>query len=95
MTKVNANTQKGRFIIWDFENARFKDIFDAYDRPSSTKVKTFNEIKNRALQTAGYNHDLRVAGRGTRTYSTVYSFTDENGTHIVKDTKSNTFIVTI
>jgi len=95
MTKVKANTQKGLGIIWDFEHARYNDIYDAYDRPSNVKVRTFNEIKERALQTAGYNRDLRVAGRGTHTYSTVYSFTDENGTHIVKDTKSNTYIVTI
>ena len=94
-TKVNKDTKQGRGIVWDFENARYSDIRTAYDRPSQEKIDTFDEIKRRAIMTPGYNHDLKVAGRGTFTYSTVYSYTIDGITTIVKDTKSNIFAVVI
>lgn len=94
-TKVNASTKQGRAILWDFENARFNSIYDAYDRPSQEKISTYEEIKARALLTPGYNDDLKVAGRGTFTYSTVYSYTDDGQTVIVKDTKSNIYAVVL
>lgn len=94
-TKVNKDTKQGNWIMWDFENARYNDIYAAYEKPSKEKVDTFNEIKRRAIMTPGYNHDLKVAGRGTWTYSTVYSYTIDGITTIVKDTKSNIFAVVL
>ena len=94
-TKVNKGTKAARYIMWDFENARYNDIHAAYGRPSKTKVDTFNAIKERAIKTPGYNHDLRVAGAGSHNYSTVYSYTVDGVTTIVKDTKANIFAVTL
>jgi len=93
MTKVNATTQKGQAILWDHQHARYDSIYDAYDRPSRAKVESFEAIKRRAVNTPGYNHDLRVAGRGSHNYSTVYSFTQDGKTIVVKDTKCNVFYV--
>ena len=95
MKKINATTQLGRSIIWDYKNARYDDIFDAYDRPSSRKVYTFRAIERRAESTEGYNHDLRVAGRSSHQYSTVYSYTVNGVTTIVKDTAANTYAVEV
>lgn len=95
-TKVNATTQKGQAIIWDYEHARYADIEDAYERPSNAKRHAFNDIWFRATQTPGYNHDLRVAGRSSHQFSTVYSFTDADGRkNIVKDTRDHVYLVTL
>lgn len=93
MTKVNKGTRKAEEMRRDLGYATYnRDIYDAYDRPSRRKVETFNEIKQRALDTDGYNGDLHVCGHNTSTYSTIYSFTQDGTTYIVKDTKSYTYI---
>ena len=97
-TKVNPNTQKAAEIIrtWNYYKNDHRTIFDAYDRPSQIKIRTAEEIENRAKATAGYNWDFSVAGAGSFQYSTVYSFTDEQErTHIIKDTHANTYEVII
>ena len=95
-TKVNASTKAGQAIIstWmHYRNTR-RNIYQAYERPSAEKVRTAQEIENRARMTEGYNYDFSIAGAGSFNYSTVYSFTDtENRTHVIKDTKENTFEV--
>ena len=73
-------------------NTHHTSIYDAYDRPSRRKVETFGEIQRRAWDTDGYNHDLHVCGHNTSTYSTIYSYTQDGKTYIVKDTKSHTYI---
>ena len=96
MTKVNATTTKGQAIIWGHKNARYNDIFDAYERPSNKKITAWLNIRRLALETPGYNHDLRVAGRSSHQFSTVYSFTDESGKiTVVKDTAANVYAVTL
>lgn len=98
MTKVNANTKKGMDIIHDYEYAQRKDersIFDAYARPSETKIETFTLIRERAWRTDGYNYDIAICGHNTSSYSTVYSYTVDGVRYIVKDTKENTFVVEV
>ena len=97
MESVKATTKKAADIIATFNRCKYDHagIYDAYGRPSCYKVAAFNEIQERARNTAGYNHDLTVCGAGSSFFSTIYSYTDENGMHIVKDTPSNTFVVTV
>ena len=96
MTKVNQNTKAAAHIIYDlFHNTGRRSIYDAYTRPSSAKVRSFEAIKARALQTEGYNKDLHISGAGSHNYSTVYSFTIDGKTYAVKDTKSNTYITEV
>jgi hypothetical protein len=97
-TKVNPNTQKGQGIIWDYNHYKnaHRNIYQAYARPSYAKVTSCEAIEARARATAGYNGDFSVAGASSMFYSTVYSFTDEQGrTHIIKDTHANTYEVII
>lgn len=96
MTKINKGTKKYDAIMWTFKNA-FKGhtIFDAYTSPSQKKVSSFLEIENRAKNTAGYNHDLKISAAGCQNYSTIYSYTENNTTFIIYDTKSNTFVIEV
>ena len=95
MTHLNANTKKAAAIINEASYAGKGDIFAAYDKPSAEKVKTFLAIKERAVNTPGYNHDLRVSGAGSFNYSTIYTVSNADGTtSYIKDTKCNTFVVT-
>lgn len=92
-TKVNKGTQKAAGMIRDLGyNATCRDIFDAYDRPSVYKVRSFEAIKSRGLNTPGYNGDLHISGAGSSFYSTVYSVTEDGRTWIIKDTYANTYI---
>ena len=94
MTKLNANTKKAQAIIDDLaRNRHMTSIYDAYDRPSRTKVDTFQAIRERAEATEGYNGDLHVTGRNSSAYATVYSYTTDGTTYVVKDTKDNTYVV--
>lgn len=92
-TLIKAGTKKAESIMheWDYYKSRHRDIYDAYGRPSSVKVRTFKDIESRARETDGYNHDLTVTGAGSSFYSTMYSYTDAAGTHIIKDTYANIY----
>ena len=94
MTTIKNGTQKANEIIRDLSyRTSWKSIYDAYERPSRIKVDTFEEIRRRAYETEGYNYDLHVCGANSSQYSTVYSYTQNGKTYVVKDTKCNTYIV--
>lgn len=95
MTEIKNTTKKAQEIINDYNRAGYGSIFQAYGRPSSTKVNAWLEIERRATQTAGYNHDLKVCGAGSFNFSTIYSYTENGHTHIIKDTAQNIYKVTI
>ena len=92
MIRIKATTKEGGDIVSMFRSPHYDkgDIFDAYERPSANKVRAYREIENRASSTNGYNYDLRVVSKNTFSFSTMYSFTDEQGTHIIYDTPSYT-----
>lgn len=97
MTKVKNTTKAGQAIINTFNNKRWHkgSIYEAYNNPSSAKKNAYYEIECRAYSTDGYNHDLTVVGASSHFFSTMYSYTDEQGTHIVYDTHSDTKVVDI
>ena len=95
MREIKTGTKKSESMLWELENVtrwnNYSDIYDAYDNPSCYKVRAWNAIVDRAYNTPGYNHDLRITGRSCFAFSTIYSYTDEDGLHIVKDTKDYTY----
>lgn len=95
MTTINKGTKKALAIISDLKRPGARSIYEAYGRPSYRKVNAFNAIHERALATEGYNNDLHISGAGSSFFSTVYSFTVNGITTIIKDTPSNTYAVTI
>ena len=95
MTILNPTTKKALGIISDLKTPGERSIFTAYGRPSSYKISAFQDIERRALTTPGYNHDLHICGAGSHYFSTVYSYTENGHTTIIKDTKSNIYSVTI
>lgn len=97
MIKINASTKEGKSIIALFNSDYWNKgtIYDAYNKPSSRKIRAYEDIKYRAYNTEGYNHDLKVVAAGCQTFSTMYSYTDAEGTHIVYDTKCYTRVVDV
>lgn len=91
MKEINLNTKAAHGMMWDYRRAGYTDIYEAYGRPSARKVNAFREIEYRAMHTPGYNYDLKVIGRNCMQYSTIYSYTDADGQHIIKDTRDNTY----
>lgn len=73
--------------VWTYRN-----IWDAYENPSVYKVRAWERIVERANNTDGFNFDLRIIGKNCMSFSTVYTFTENGKTYIVKDTKDNTYI---
>ena len=95
MTEIKASTKKGQWIIDDLGRRGYSDIFDAYNRPSGHKVSAWRDIVDRAISTPGYNHDLHIVGASSSFFSTIYSYTDDAGKHVVKDTYADTYHVLI
>ena len=96
MTKVNPGTKKADAMLWTWKNCyKGNDVRTAYGKCSADKKDSFDAIRRRAIETDGYNHDLKVTGANCYSYSTMYSFTNESGTYLVKDTVSNIFILKI
>ena len=96
MTEIKNTTKKAMGIMDDLMRQGERDIYAAYGKPSSAKVAAFYEIAERARNTEGYNYDLHIVGAGSHFFSTVYSYTESDGTLcIVKDTACNTFLVRV
>lgn len=98
MKEIRNTTKAGQAIISEYNfnrNRGRRTIYQAYSRPSSEKVQTYMDILRRATETAGYNNDLTVSGAGSYNYSTLYTYTENGKTYIIKDTKSNIYKVEI
>lgn len=76
----------------DVENLYYwhhdETIFTAYEKPSKTKIETFNAIKARCYREGGY--DLTVTGHNCHFYSTMYKVCVDGVEYLVVDTKSST-----
>ena len=96
MTEINPGTKKADTMIWEWKNCfKGRSVSDAYGRCSSAKMSSYRMILERAISTDGYNGDIKVTSANCHFYSTMYSFTTDAGTYIVKDTASNIFILKI
>lgn len=94
MKTVKNGTKEAQAIISIFQSYSNKgDIWEAYGKPSATKVSIWRKIEARAKATDGYNDDLRIVSRNGYVFSTIYSYTVNDVTYIVYDTKSGTKIV--
>ena len=92
MRLIKTGTKEAQGIINLFTSkwSNKGDIFEAYGKPSATKISIWREIEKRAKATEGYNDDLRVCSRNGWVFSTLYSYTQNDITYIVCDTKSET-----
>ena len=96
MTKINPGTKKAEAMIYEWKNCwKGDDVRLAYGKCSFDKQVSFDSIRRRACETEGYNHDLKVTSASCYFYSTMYTFTNNEGTFLVKDVKSNTYILKI
>lgn len=96
MKEYRANTKAAQAIIDDLNRGTNKrTIWDAYGRPSATKVAAFKAIARRAAETIGYNFDLHIVGASSCFFSTIYSYTVDGVTTIIKDTPSQIYKVVL
>lgn len=96
MTVVNPETKKADALLWEYTHCyKGKTLSDVYSTCSCRKIESFNNIRMRCFETEGYNKDLKITGSNCDTYSTMYTFTNADGTFLVKDTYCNTFILKI
>lgn len=63
-------------------------IYDAYSKPSETKVETYNAIKARCYREGGY--DLTVRGHNCHFYTTMYKVCSEGTEYLVVDYPTRT-----
>lgn len=93
MTDIKRGTKTAEAIINIFSDKKWSNkgnIWEAYGKPSAKKVNIWKAIEKRAKETDGYNDDLRVVSRNGYVFSTIYSYTQNDVTYIVYDTKSDT-----
>lgn len=96
MKTVKNGTKEASAIISIFTDNKWSNkgsIYEAYGKPSATKVKAWKDIEARAKATAGYDDNLRVCSRNGYCFSTIYSYTTDEATFIVYDTKRGTKVV--
>lgn len=94
-TVVKATTQKGQWIISEYDYAKKKDITHvrwAYNKCSLEKEESFDKIQKRAFHEGALV--VYVVGHNCMSYSTIYTLTLDDNTEVyIKDTKDNTYIV--
>lgn len=97
-TLVNANTEKAKEIKNKYANIRYANIFQAYAKPSSTKVVTAlacaQMVKDLATSVEGYVDNQGIQGAGKDNYNWLAKITSaKNNLKIyVYCTKCNNFI---
>lgn len=90
-TKVNPATKQGRYMLYDFARAGYKDIFEAYENPSAYKVRVYWHCV--AMTDRLNGRSGRVSSKNSMCFSFMFSFTDDEGSYIVKVTKNHNFIM--
>ncbi len=96
MKTINPGTKEAASIIALFKDLKWSNkgsIYEAYGKPSATKISVWESIARRALETEGYNKDLRCTSANCYFFSTIYSYTRPDGLFIVYDTPSGAKIV--
>lgn len=92
VTWLNNTTQKAKRVIRCYERSNCNDIYKAYNKPSSTKVSTFYEIKKEMVNVSGF--DIRITGAGSDVYSCAYQVKDGSGvTYLIYHTPCNRFAI--
>ena len=84
VTKLNWNTSKGIRMLNSYACSKVDDIFKAYNKPSTTKVKTFYQIKDEMRDVDGY--DLRITSKSKDYYSCAYRIKEDNKEYLIYHT---------
>lgn len=97
MTEIKAGTKKAQEMQNDLTATycRGRTFEDVYKTASTAKSCAWYQIKERAENTPGYNHDLHITGASSHFFSTIYSYIEDGITHIIRDTHTATYHTTI
>ena len=95
-TLISKDTKKAEDFISDYNfygtHYGRRDIYTAYDRPSSAKVSSFEALREKAR-----DFDLLVypfvGGASSHFYSVFYKFLYKGKEYLVKETHANSFLI--
>jgi hypothetical protein len=92
VTPVKITTKKGQRMVSAWFKAKHDDIYKAYGKPSSTKVKTFYAIVDEMRNANGSS--MRITGAGSDQYSCAYKVRDVEGNfYLIYHTACNRFAI--
>ena len=93
VTFVKPTTQKGKQLIRAYEYTQRGDsIYKAYGKPSSTKVKAFNDIVKEKDEVNGIG--IKITGAGSDFFSCAYRvINNERIAYLIYHTHVNRFAV--
>lgn len=88
-TYLNYTTQQAQRYIYNYSKSTCTDIYDAYEKPSSYKVRSFMELLEKMKNLGG--RDMRITGAGSNYYSCAYLLDEDYDTYLIYETACNTF----
>ena len=92
VTFVNHETKKAHEMIHRYKASTKRNIFQAYNRPSLTKVSAFDEIEKEMKRVNG--RDMYITGAGSDIFSCAYVVEDDKGMEfLIYHTPSNRFAI--
>ena len=77
VTFVKQSTQAGQRMINAWLKSTKENIYQAYKKPSATKVDAFNDIEKEMKEACG--HSLRMTGAGSDYFSCAYKVDNIDG----------------
>lgn len=70
-------TKKEKGMLWSYEHSNMSDIYEAYRRPSESKVSAFWDCVRDKLDHDGY--DGRITGAGCQFFSYAFRYIGKTG----------------
>lgn len=92
-TPMNNTTKRAKLVLKRYNSSKASNIYGAYERPSSTKVSTFNKLTEKMEDLSGYA--MKITGAGTDHYSCAFKIRDEktDKIYLIYETAYNSYIM--
>lgn len=90
-TFLNYETKRAKRYLTMYNLSTKEDIFQAYGKPSDSKVTSFRNIKATMKDVSGY--DMRIAAAGSDYYSCAYKVKVDEGEYLVYETYANRYLI--
>ena len=90
-TFLNYETKRAKRYLTMYDWSTDEDIYDAYKKPSDSKVSSFRNIKATMRDVDGY--DMKITGAGSDYYSCAYKVKVDEGEFLVYETYANRYLI--
>lgn len=82
-------TKKQESMKWSYDNAKAKTLWEAYERPSSAKVRAYDSCLADVSAHNGYGQ--RITGASSHFFSFAFLYDDQAGKHLRYHTHANVY----